>query len=304
VVACFLDPDGRPELLHPDGRRIPVYDFPEAAASALAHAARLAEWRARPTGTVPDPPDVDRDRARTIVDGFLAQRTDGGWLDAGTARDLLAAYGIPVVRTERVTDVAAAVAAADAIGYPVACKVGAADIVHKTDVGGVHLDLADADAVRAAYAAMHAALGDAMDGAVVQAMTPEGVETIVGVTRDPLFGSLVLFGMGGFTAELVRDTALRIVPLTDVDAEELIGSLRSSPLFFGYRNTPGVDVERLRDLVLRVGLLAEDLPEVSALDCNPVVASPDGAVVVDAKVHLAPVAPGPPAGLRLLRPTT
>ena len=304
VVACFLDPDERPELLHPDGRRIPVYEFPEAAAAALAHAADLAEWRARPTGVVPEFPDVDRVGARAIVEGVLAAQPGGGWLDAPAARDLLAAYGIPTVATEWAPDADGAVAAADAIGYPVACKVGSADVVHKTDVGGVHLDLPDADAVRQAYAAMERTLGDALGGAVVQAMTPPGVETIVGVTRDPLFGSLVLFGMGGFAAELTRDTALRIVPVTDVDADELIRSLRSSPLFFGYRNTPAVDVDGLRDLVVRIGLLAEDLPEVSALDCNPVVVTPDGVVVVDAKVHCSPVAPGPPDGLRRLRPAT
>jgi hypothetical protein len=179
--------------------------------------------------------------------------------------------------------------------------VGSAAVVHKADVGGVRLGLDSADAVRQAFADMHAALGDAMGGAVVQPLVPAGVETIVGVTRDPLFGSLVLFGMGGFAAELTRDTAMRIVPLTDVDAHELVRSLRSSPMFFGYRNTPPVEVDALEELLVRIGLLAEHVPEVAELDCNPVIVSPDGAMVVDLKVHLAPHQPEAPEGLRRMR---
>jgi acyl-CoA synthetase (NDP forming) len=142
-----------------------------------------------------------------------------------------------------------------------------------------------------------------MGGAVVQPMVERGgVETIVGITRDVLFGSLVLFGMGGIEAELVRDTAVRFVPLTDVDAHDLVRSLRSSPLLFGYRNTPEVDVAALEETLLRVGLLAEHVPEVAEFDANPVIASPAGAVVVDAKLHLVPAPAEPPPELRRLRP--
>jgi len=304
VVACFLDPEHRVELVHPDGRRIPVYQFPEAAAGALEHAARLSEWRDRPEGTVPEPEGIDLDRANAVVAAALTRRPEGGWLDADVTRDLMGAFGIPLVPTEWVPGADAAVAAAERLGFPVALKVGSADLVHKTDVGGVRLGLGTAHEVRDAFARMLEAVGPTMGGAVVQPMARGGIETIVGVTRDPLFGSLVLFGMGGFAAELVRDTALRIVPLTDLDADELVRSLRSSPLFFGYRNTPAVDVDALRDVLIRVGRLAEHLPEVSALDCNPVIVSPDGALVVDAKVHLTPVAAGPPDGLRRLRAAT
>jgi acyl-CoA synthetase (NDP forming) len=302
VVACFLDPDGRVDLVRPDGRRIPGFAYLEAAAVALDRAARLAEWRRRPEGTVPALAGVDHARARTLVARELDRNPDGTWLPAPVARDLLNCFGIPTVPTAWVADADAAAVAAERVGFPVVLKVGSASILHKADVGGVRLDLRDAGAVRAAFAEMRASLGNEMGGAVVQPMVPAGIETIVGVTRDALFGSLVLFGMGGFAAELTRDTALRIVPLTDVDAHDLVRSLRSSPLFFGYRNAPPVDVDGLEELLLRVGLLAEHVPEVAELDCNPVIVSRSGAIVVDVKVHLAPHEPQPPETLRRLRP--
>src|SRR4051812_1384108 len=303
VLACFLVPEGRVDVLSADGRRIPTFAFPEAAAVALERAARLAEWRARPEGAVPVLPGIDLDRARALVEHELADAPDGRWVDPVRIRQLLECFGIAMVPTLCVPDADAAVDAADDVGYPIALKAGAADLVHKSDVGGVHLHLGDADAVRTAFATMHEALGNAMGGAIVQPMvTSGGVETIVGITRDVLFGSLVLFGMGGIEAELVRDTAVRFVPLTDVDAHDLVRSLRSSPLLFGYRNTPEVDVDALEGTLLRVGLLAEHVPEVAEFDANPVIASPTGAVVVDAKLHLARAPAEPPPELRRLRP--
>ena len=304
VLACFLVPEGRVDVRSADGRRrIPTFAFPEAAAVALERAARLAEWRARPEGAVPVLPGIDLDRARALVEHELADAPDGRWVDPVRIRQLLECFGITMASTVWVPDAAGAVQAADDVGYPIALKAGAADLVHKTDVGGVRLDLADADAVRAGFEAMHDALGDTMGGAIVQPMvTSGGVETIVGITRDLLFGSLVLFGMGGIQAELVRDTAVRFVPLTDVDAQDLVRSLRSSPLLFGYRNTPEVDVDSLEEMLLRVGLLAEHVPEVAEFDANPVIASPTGTVVLDAKLHLVRAPAEPPPELRRLRP--
>ena len=132
-------------------------------------------------------------------------------------------------------------------------------------------------------------------------MVGTGVETIVGVTRDPLFGSLVVFGMGGTAAELVRDTTLRILPITDLDAGEMVRSLRTSPLLFGYRGSPPVDVAALEQLLLRVGRLADELPEVAEMDCNPVIVSPDAVTVVDVKVRLVPLPPSPLPGVRRMR---
>jgi acyl-CoA synthetase (NDP forming) len=144
-------------------------------------------------------------------------------------------------------------------------------------------------------------LGTAMGAVIVQHMVPPGVETIVGVTHDRSFGPLVLFGLGGVTAELLADHALRIVPITDQDAHDLVRSLRGSPLLFGYRGRPPVDVAALEDLVMRVGHLADEIPEIAEMDLNPVIAGPDGAVAVDVKIRVAP-APAPlPPDLRRMR---
>jgi acyl-CoA synthetase (NDP forming) len=237
-----------------------------------------------------------------LVAEALETEPAGSWLDAARAEDLLAAVGIPVASSSYAADANAAVDAAVRFDGPVALKATSPSIVHKSDVGGVHLDLATPDEVRGAFGAMQDALGDQLGGAIVQAMVPAGVETIVGITRDPLFGSLVLFGMGGVQAELLRDTALRILPITDVDAHEVVRSLRTSPLLFGYRNTPPVDVNALEDVLVRLGQLAEAVPEIADLDANPVVVSPQGAVAVDVKVRLSPPGTPPPAVRRLRDP--
>jgi acetyl coenzyme A synthetase (ADP forming)-like protein len=303
VVACFLGRNGTIDLLSAaDGaRRIPSFAFPEAAAGALAHAAQLAEWRQRPVGQIPELDQLDLDAAQRIVSDRLAHHPDGEWLDPHVARDLLSSVGVPVLPTVWVATADGAVAAARDLGGPVALKAGSGSIVHKADVGAVRLGLVGDAAVRDAFTTMQESLGDTMGGAVVQPMVEAGVETIVGVTRDRSFGSLVLFGMGGFQAELVRDTALRIVPVTDVDAAELVRSLRGSPLLFGYRNLAPVAVDVLEDLLVRVGQLADAVPEVAELDCNPVIVSAVGATAVDVKVRLAPVGPAPPPGVRRLR---
>lgn len=302
VLACFLGrADSRGVLTSLDGSRcIPKFAFPEAAAASLGRAAKLAEWRRRPVGIVPALAGVDLGRARALVRDQLSQHPEGEWIAPQVALEVLGSFGIPVVETRWASTAAGAVAAAEEIGLPVAVKAGSGTLIHKTDVGGVRLGLDSIDAARDAFTEMHATLGDRMGGAIVQPMMPAGVETIVGVTHDPSFGSLVLFGMGGFAAELLRDTALRVVPLTDLDAHELVRSLRASPLLFGFRNTPEVDVAALENLLLRVGLLAEHLPEVAELDCNPVIVSPTSATVVDVKLRLAPHAPTAPETLRRL----
>ncbi|HEX5616088.1 MAG TPA: acetate--CoA ligase family protein, partial [Acidimicrobiia bacterium] len=304
VVACFLGRDGVPDALRggSGGRPVPSYAFPESAAHALARAADLADWRRRAPGSVPDLDDLDVDAARALVTERLADAgPDGVWLDATDAAALCRCFGVPVVATHRVTSADDAARVAVEIGFPVALKAGASDIVHKTDVGAVALDLVDAEAVRSAYDGIAARLGAEMGGAIVQPMVPTGIETIVGVTHDRSFGPLVMFGMGGTTAELVRDRALRVLPLTDVDAAELVRSLRASPLLFGYRNSPAVDVAALETLLLRVGRMADELPELVEMDANPVIVSAAGAIAVDLKMRLAAPPLLPPAALRRMR---
>jgi acetyl coenzyme A synthetase (ADP forming)-like protein len=306
IVACFLGRDGVPEPLRAgaNGRSIPSFAFPESAARALSRAADLADWRRRPHGAIPQLPGIDIDEGRAIARSFLRShddQPDGVWLPATVAAQLCAAFGIPVAPAHAAMSAAGAVEAANALGYPVAVKAGAADIVHKTDAGAVVLGCTSAEAVRDAFAAIEQRLGAEMGGVVVQPMVGPGVETIVGVTHDPSFGPLVLFGMGGTMAELLGDRALRILPLTDLDATELVHSLGGSPLLFGYRGRPAVDVAALEDVLLRVGRLAEDVPEVAEMDLNPVIVSESGAVAVDVKVRVAPATATLPPDLRRLR---
>jgi acetyl coenzyme A synthetase (ADP forming)-like protein len=305
LVACFLGHHGMPDALRssqPDERSIPSFAFPESAAAAVGRAAGHAAWCRRPDGVVPDLADVDTDGARAIVAEHIARSPGGAWLDPEVTQTLCECYDVPVVSTIRVAVASEAVEAAGEVGYPVALKAGSGAIVHKTDVGAVHLDLASAEEVVDAFGAMHARLDDAMGGAIIQPMIQAGVETIVGVTRDPLFGSLVIFGMGGTAAELMRDTALRILPITDLDAHELVRSLRMSQLLFGHRGTPPADVAALERLLLRVGRLADDIPEVAEMDCNPVIVSPGAVTVVDVKIRLVPMPPSPLPGVRRMRP--
>jgi acetyl coenzyme A synthetase (ADP forming)-like protein len=308
IVACFLGHDGIPEGLRESttGRAVPSYAFPEAAARALGHAAALSEWRARPTGSVPSLEGIDESAARVIVNAALARSTtpDGVWLAPTDASALVQAYGVPVIATTPVASADEAVRAAAAAGYPVALKAAAPTLLHKSDVGGVALGLADEPALRAAYATMQTALaGDDEFNAVIQPMVAPGVEVLAGVVHERSFGPLVLFGLGGTTAELLADRALRILPLTDQDAHDLVRSLRGSPLLFGYRGRPRADVPAVEDLLLRIGRLADDVAELAEMDLNPVIVHERGVVVVDVKIRLAPVEPGPPPELRRLRAT-
>ncbi len=289
VVACMLGLEARAAPLRVERRStyVPTVAFPESAAAALAHAAGLAEWRRRPRGTVADPAVNTAHAAARIADE-LAVRPAGGWLGFEVASGILADYGVPVAGAALADSAVAAAAAADTLGYPVALKAAASELLHKTDVGGVALALGDAGAVRAAFERMQRDLGDALGGVLVQPMAEPGVELITGITRDPQFGAILVFGMGGFSAELQRDTTLRLPPLSDVDIDEMLHALRGSPLLFGYRNSPGVDVPALADVLARIGRLAVDLPEIAELDCNPVVASPAGALVLDVKLRVAP----------------
>jgi acetyl coenzyme A synthetase (ADP forming)-like protein len=305
VLGCFLAAPDLPSHLpvtkaEAPGAGIPVFGSPEPAARALARAARYARWRTTPPGAMPELAGCDVDAARAVVARHLTTEPGGGWLPPGDVTEVLAAVGVPVVRDREVGTADEAAAAATDLGYPVALKAAGAEIVHKSDIGGVALDLGSADEVLAAYRAMSDRIGGAMTGAQVQQMAAPGVETIVGVVQDHLFGPLVLFGMGGTATELLGDRSFRVLPVTDADAAELVRSLRSSPLLFGYRGAPPAATDQLEELVQRIGRLAAAVPEMAELDVNPVIVSPTGAIAVDARLLVRPVAPGPPPGLRRL----
>jgi acyl-CoA synthetase (NDP forming)/GNAT superfamily N-acetyltransferase len=269
-------------------RGIPGYAFPETAIRAVSRAYEYRAFRDRPSGAVPELPDIQEADAAAVIKQSLAENPEGGWLDPLSVECLLAAYGVHCLPSRLVTSARAAGKAALELGMPVALKAVGPELVHKSDIGGVRLGLRSEGSVRKAYAAMQKAVGKKMWGALIQPMAPPGVETMVGVTADPSFGPLVTFGLGGLWADLIGDQAFRVVPLTDVDAAELVTGVRMSPLLEGYRGSPPCDVDALIDLLLRVGQLADHHPELVALRLNPVVALPSGLAVLDAKAQIAP----------------
>ena len=211
--------------------------------------------------------------------------------------ELLGYWGLPLIGTRTVPDTEQAVAAAAELGFPVALKASAPALIHKFDVGGVRLGLQDADAVRAAAGEIERAVGRAglrLDGLTIQPMAPPGVELIVGVVHDHSFGPVVACGAGGTTAELINDVSIRLTPLTDVDASEMLRSLKTFPLLDGYRGAPRCDLATIEEVLQRVGLMVDAHPEIAELDCNPLIASPHGALIVDARVRLENVAPARP----------
>jgi acyl-CoA synthetase (NDP forming) len=226
----------------------------------------------------------------------------GGWLAPASVSELLDCYGLPLVATRFAADASAAVAAGAELGGSVALKAVAPGLVHKTDAGGVRLDCEGAEAIVDAAAAIEAAVsraGHQLAGLVVQRMAPDGVELIVGVVHDRSFGPVLACGAGGTSAELIKDVAVRITPVTDLDAEEMLRSLRTFPLLDGYRGSPRCDLASIEDVLLRVSALVEAHPEIAELDLNPVIATPAGALAVDARVRVeaaAPVAPMPSLG--------
>jgi acyl-CoA synthetase (NDP forming)/L-amino acid N-acyltransferase YncA len=279
-------------------RGVPVFALPERAVAALTHASSYAAWRRQPLGRRPELTGIDAGLGRSAVRAAL--ECGGGWLTYDQSAEILAAYGIPVLRTATVADETGAVAAAESARYPVVLKSADPELVHKSDTGGVQLDLADADAVRRAFRLVRDA-GRPGAGVLVQHQMRAPVELVAGLVHDPLFGSVVMVGLGGVQTDLLGDRALRLVPMTDLDAGRMWRSLRAAALLTGYRGTPPVDTAALEDLLLRLGRLAEDLPEVAELDLNPVLAGPDGVVAVDAKLRLAPVGAEPDPTLRRLR---
>jgi acyl-CoA synthetase (NDP forming) len=193
-----------------------------------------------------------------------------------------------------------AVAEAARTAGPVALKGDVEGLLHKTDAGAVRLDLRTEDDVRAAYEGLATRFGPRLRDVYVQPMITGGAEVLVGVADDHMFGPLIIFGLGGIATNVLADHAARLAPLTTADASTLIRSVRAAPLLRGYRGSPAADLNALRDLLLRVSRLAEDLPEITELDLNPVIARPDGVHIVDARIKVMPCEPQDPF-LRKLR---
>ncbi|MEV6246269.1 GNAT family N-acetyltransferase [Streptomyces sp. NPDC051742] len=286
---------------------IPAYPAAERAVRALAEAVRYGQWRrqAADPGRVPEYEDIDEAGAAALIERVLGggAETDprGVTLDTDQTQELLARYGIAVLPTLPAPTPGAAVAAAGRLGYPVALKTTAPHLRHRPDLGGVRLDLMTEEQLRTAYAELTEVLGTPEElQPVVQAMVPRGVDTVVRSAIDPAVGAVLSFGLAGAASELLGDTAHRLVPATDRDVAELVRSLRTAPLLFGWRGSAPVDTPALEEVLLRVSRLVDDHPEVVAVSLEPVVVAPRGLSVLGATVRLAPPPPRTDLGPRSL----
>ena len=208
-------------------------------------------------------------------------------------RPLLAAYGMPVVAGEMAQSAQQAVDAARRVGYPVVMKIVSPDILHKSDVGGIRLNLGDDDAVRANYVSLMQDIAAKkpeahLEGVLIEAMAPKGQEVIVGMRRDPNFGPLMMFGLGGIYVELFEDVAFRVAPLARQDAADMIHQTRAGRLLTGFRGMPVADVDAVVDAILRLSKLALDFPQIEEIEINPLLVLPKGkgALALDGRVIL------------------
>jgi acyl-CoA synthetase (NDP forming) len=281
VLANFISARGAPPELAP----IPSYRFPETAVTALARATAYGAWWRRPKGSIPSFKDLDKEAIRDLIDGALTRGE--GWLTPAEAERLLNLTGIGTASARLVASEDDAARAASEMGYPVALKVVGPEIVHKTDVGGVVLDIAGEAALREAFRTLTSRVGDAMTGALVQQMVRGGVELLIGAVVDSTFGPLVACGSGGVLVDLLHDTVFRIHPLTDVDAAEMLESLKSVALLRGYRGHAPVDERAVIEALLRVSALLEICPEIHELDINPLKVLERGARAVDVRMRVS-----------------
>jgi acetyl coenzyme A synthetase (ADP forming)-like protein len=308
TLAVFMATDEFHEQIRQRRDLPPVYRFPESAARALAMLARYAAWRRRPVGPAAEEAAgfVIDETADARVAALLDGAGPDGQLGPAEAFQVLELYGIPVASWRLVPEAAdAALAAAAEIGYPVALKGVAPRLVHKSEARAVRIDLGDAAALAAAAADMRrdaAAAGHRLTGFLVQEMAREGHEVIFGVSTDPRFGPLLMFGLGGKYVEVFQDVRFGVLPLDAYEAGEMVHGIRGIKLLTGVRGEPGADLELLREVLLRLARLVTRHPRIVELDVNPFLAAPSrqAAKAVDARIRVGPAAgaggPGGPVG--------
>jgi len=265
---------------------VPAYAYPESAAKALARAARYGSRRSRPGDTVPEIEGIKTAEARALIASFLDRMPGGGWLPVDETGQLLRCYQLPMVASWQALTADEAAAAAADLGGPVTLKAEVHGLVHKSDAGAVLLGLDGPEAARGGFGSLAAKFAGDFYGVLVQPMISGGTEVIIGVVQEPIFGPVIVFGLGGVATEMLGDHAARLAPLTTADADDLIHSIHAAPLLLGHRGQPPADVAALRDALLRISRLADDLPQVAELDLNPVIARPDGITAVDARIRV------------------
>jgi acyl-CoA synthetase (NDP forming) len=291
VLACLMTRAMRQEPLRTKDEVIPVYSFPEAPAMALSKCAAYAEWKAEPPGVVPSFVDTDVKAARYIVREALKQRGNG-WLNPDEIRAVLKAYGIPQPSSAFAPTADDAVRIAMRVGFPVAVKLVSSTVLHKSEVGGILLNVSSEEEVRQAFEQMQKAglkaSSSPPEGVLVQRMIKGGIELMAGITKDPLFGPLIAIGLGGVNVEIVNDVQFRVTPLTDVDARHMVRGIRGYQLLKGYRGHAPADIDAIEDVLLRLSRMVEEIPELVEMDLNPLIAlAPgQGCSAVDARIRV------------------
>jgi len=290
VLSVFISSKGAPPMLAGARGALPAYAFPEEAAMALARAVHYGRWRQRARGEAIKLDRFALSTVRAVIDRLCAANPEPQWLSHKDLNTILCAAGIDVAVFEQAS-VDNAEAVAERLGYPLVAKAVAPDLLHKSDVGGVILDLHTPQAVAQAAVTLNERMrniGTRLEGIVLQRQIEGGIEALVGVTSDPTFGPLLVCGLGGVMVELLRDVSFRLTPVADVDAAEMLDKLRSAKLLDGYRGRPAGDRAALIDVIMRISALVEVIPELRELDLNPVMVLPpgNGAVVVDGRMRI------------------
>ncbi|HXX82280.1 MAG TPA: GNAT family N-acetyltransferase [Thermodesulfovibrionales bacterium] len=296
VLACFMMSEVKGiDLSYDSDKRVPIYLFPEDAVQALSHAYPYSQYRSSEEGRIMGFPDIDEENARELLksEGIVVE--EGGWLPPDVAMKLLKEYGIPVAYTRAAFSAEEAACVARAAGFPVAMKLRSRTITHKTDVGGIFLGLEGEAEVKEAYQELRARLIEKgreseMEGVVVQPMMQGGQEAIMGMSHYPVFGPLVMVGLGGIHVELLKDVAFSLHPLTDKDPEYMLRQLKGLPLLEGWRGSTPKDIEALKEILLRFSALIEDFPEIAEMEINPLMVFDrgNGCTAVDARILFRP----------------
>jgi acetate---CoA ligase (ADP-forming) len=295
ICTVFMTSEGPPAELHSERVEVPAFDFPEDAARAVALAARHGRWRARGEGAVWEPSHAQPERAAAIISDELGR--GGGWLSLARAIDLLGCYELPLIETRVVASGEEAVDAARQFDTPVAVKASARGLVGKSAIGAVKLGIEDAQEALAAATEVAASVdraGYRQDGLIVQKMSTSGIELIVGMVHDPGFGPVLACGLGGKITGATKDIAVRITPVTDLDARDMLHSLPSFSLLEDGRDGAHHGTAAVERLLMGVSALVEAHPEIAELDLNPVIASADGARIVDAQIRVEAASPPSP----------
>lgn len=297
VYICWMAEGDLERTFTVGGETIPTYRHPEIPARIISHALGYDAWRRQPTGQILRYADIDLSKVKVICAKALAER-GAGWLTTEETHAVLAAMKVPLFQGAVATSAEEAVRLARKIGFPVVVKLASSQIIHKSEIGAVRLNLADERAVRDSFEAIRSRLEqdhklDAMEGVLVQPMLSGNVEVLVGMTRDPLFGPLIAFGLGGIHVEILGDVRFSITPLTDHDAAQMVRTIKGYRLLQGYRGQPAADIKAIGDILLRVSRLVEEIPEISELDLNPIFALPpgQGCKIVDARIRVEKSSP-------------